>query len=85
MYPPPIELISASDINDYHIEEKNDGDDKNSFKDHRYDEHHRDAGLALALLTVPLPRTSNLMSYSSLNIECSMLTCRFPLSLLSLA
>ena len=46
MYPPPIESISASDINDYHIEEKYDCDDKNSFKDHRYDEHHRDAGLA---------------------------------------
>jgi hypothetical protein len=54
MYPPPIELISASDINDYHIEEKYDGDDKNSFKDHRYDEHHRDAGLALAVLPLSL-------------------------------
>ena len=63
MYPPPIELISASDINDYHIEEKYDCDDKNSFKDHRYDEHHRDAGLALALLPLGLDSVNDKENY----------------------
>ena len=44
-------------------ENKNGGEDKNSFKDHRYDEHHRDAGLALALLPLGLDSVNDEKNY----------------------